>query len=159
MYLPKAFEITDPMVLRDFIAANSFATLVSTVDGSPFATHLPLLFDSDQSEHGTLLGHVAAANPHWRVFDGSTEALAIFHGPHSFISPSWYKTKPAVPTWNYATVHVYGRPRVIDDKDWLSSLLDRLIAKFDPDFGKGGELTAEFGGFKAIGSVRSLDLS
>lgn len=131
MYIPKAFAVSERAVLDEFIASNSFATLVSTVNGTPFATHLPLILERTQSAQGVLLGHVARANPHWRAFDGKQEALAIFHGPHAYISPSWYATSPAVPTWNYAVVHVYGIPRLVDDAAWLSNLVDRLVTIYE----------------------------
>ncbi|HXW83581.1 MAG TPA: FMN-binding negative transcriptional regulator [Candidatus Binataceae bacterium] len=128
MYVPKAFEMSELAALHDFIERYSFATLVSDLDGQPFATHLPLVLDRG-GRFGALLGHVARANPHWRASGG--ESLAIFLGPHSYVSPSWYATSPAVPTWNYAAVHVYGRLRVIDDVAWVSGLLDRLIAIYE----------------------------
>jgi transcriptional regulator len=131
MYIPQAFRVTDQQILHEFIASNSFATLISLVEGKPFATHLPLLFDRARSAQGTLLGHVARANPQWRAFDGQQEALAMFQGPHAYVSPSWYATSPAVPTWNYTAVHVYGVPRVIDDEQAFSDLLDRLIAVYE----------------------------
>ena len=131
MYIPKAFHVSDTLVLEDFVANNSFATLVSLVNGSLFATHLPLILDQTRSPQGVFLGHVARANPHWRAFDGQQEALAIFHGPHAYISPSWYTSSPAVPTWNYAVVHVYGVPRVVDDEVWLSNLVDRLVTIYE----------------------------
>ena len=133
MYIPKAFHVADHQVLWEFIEANSFATLISVLDGKPFATHLPLLFDRTRAAHGALLGHVARANPQWRAFDGKGEALAIFQGPHAYVSPSWYATAPAVPTWNYTAVHVYGAPRVIDDDKAFSELLDRLIAVYEAE--------------------------
>jgi transcriptional regulator len=128
MYIPKPFHVSDRQVLCEFLERHSFATLVSVVDGKPFATHLPLLLDRMPTAHGALLGHVARANPQWRTFDGQQEALAIFQGPHAYVSPSWYSTSPAVPTWNYTAVHVYGAPRIIDDEQAFSDLLDRLIA-------------------------------
>jgi len=131
MYVPKAFQVSDTLVLEDFVANNSFATLISLVNGSLFATHLPLILDQTRSSQGVILGHVARANPHWRAFDGQQEALAIFHGPHAYISPSWYTSSPAVPTWNYAVVHVYGVPRVVDDEVWLSNLVDRLVTIYE----------------------------
>ena len=146
MYAPKTFQVSDRAVLETHITSHSFATLVSTVDGHHFATHLPLLLDPTQAPRGTLLGHVARANPHWRVFDGQQEALAIFHGPHAYISPSWYATSPAVPTWNYAVVHVYGVPRIIDDPAWLSDLVDQLTALYEggqPHPWSGNELPAD----------------
>lgn len=131
MYIPEAFAVSDRAVLEEFMASNSFATLVSTVNGTFFATHLPLILERTQSAQGVLFGHVTRANPHWRAFDGKQEALAIFQGPHAYISPSWYITSPAVPTWNYAVVHVYGHPRRVDDAAWLSNLVDRLVAIYE----------------------------
>jgi transcriptional regulator len=128
MYIPKPFTIVDGALLDEFIRRNNFATLISTIDGAPFATHLPLLLDRLDGGRGVLLGHMARANPHWRAFDGRQQALAIFHGPHAYVSPSWYGTSPAVPTWNYTVVHVYGAPRLIDDDAQLSDLVDRLVA-------------------------------
>ena len=146
MYIPKAFHVGDRQILHEFINRNSFATLVSTVDGKAFATHLPLLFERARSAHGTLLGHVARANPHWHAFDGRQEALAIFQGPHAYVSPSWYATSPAVPTWNYTAVHVYGVPQVIDDDRAFSDLLDRLIAFYEAGMPRPwpGVLPADF---------------
>ena len=131
MYIPKAFHVDDEQIIHEFIESNSFATLVSTVDSAPFATHLPLLFDRRRPPHGLLLGHLARANPQWRAFDGRQEALAIFHGPHAYVSPSWYTTTPAVPTWNYTAVHVYGVPRLIDSAEAFSDILDRLIGFYE----------------------------
>jgi len=146
MYLPKAFQVFDLRLLGDFIESHSFATLVSVVDGLPFATHLPLLFDRTQSPQGALLGHIARANPQWRAFDGLQQALAIFQGPHAYVSPSWYARSPAVPTWNYTAVHVYGAPRIIEDAQAFSDLLDRLIAFYEAGMPKPwpGSLPADF---------------
>lgn len=146
MYIPDAFQVTDDAVLDEFIRTHSFATLISAMDGTPFATHLPMLLDRTQSSPGVLLGHVARANPHWRMFDGQREALAIFHGPHAYISPSWYATAPAVPTWNYAVVHVYGIPRLIEQEAELSALVDRLVSTYEAGIEKPwpGELPADF---------------
>jgi transcriptional regulator len=146
MYIPKAFHLGDQQILHEFIDSSSFATLVSTVDGKPFATHLPLLLERARSAHGTLLGHVARANPQWHAFDGKQEALAIFQGPHAYVSPSWYATSPAVPTWNYTAVHAYGVPQVIDDERAFSDLLDRLIAFYEAGMPRPwpGVLPADF---------------
>jgi transcriptional regulator len=146
MYIPKAFHVSDRSVLDAFITHNSFAMLVSTVDGTLFATHLPLLLEHGHPSQGVLLGHVARANPHWRGFDGQQEALAIFHGLHAYISPSWYTTSPAVPTWNYAVVHVYGVPHVVEDEVWLAHLVDRLVALYEAGMPAPwpGVLPAEF---------------
>jgi transcriptional regulator len=146
MYIPQAFRVTDRQLIDEFIESHSFATLVSTVEGKPFATHLPLLLDRTRSAHGALLGHVARANPQWHAFDGRQEALAIFQGPHAYVSPSWYASSPAVPTWNYTAVHVYGVPQVIDDEQAFSGLLDRLIAFYEAGMPKpwSGQLPTDF---------------
>jgi transcriptional regulator len=127
MYVPTAFKVEDRSVLYDFMERYSFATLITTVDGTPFASHLPLLLDRERE---VILGHLARANPHWQSFDGTLEGLVIFSGPHAFVSPSWYVERPAVPTWNYAAVHVYGAPRLLD-ADGLSGLLARLVSYFE----------------------------
>ncbi len=127
MYIPSAFAVEDQTILYKLIERHSFATLVSVVDGAPFATHLPILLDPEKK---LLLGHVARANPHWRSFDGAREALAIFHGPHAYISPSWHADTPAVPTWNYAAVHVYGAPRLLAAEP-LEGLVARLVSKYE----------------------------
>ncbi len=131
MHVPPAFAENDPALLHGLMDAHPFATLVSVVEGLPFATHLPLLLDPAASPRGTLSGHVARANPHWRTFDGAAPALAIFHGPHAYVSPSWYVTFPAVPTWNYAVVHAIGRPRLVEDPAALSALVDRTVETFE----------------------------
>lgn len=126
MFLPEAFEVRDDSTLREFLDDYGFATLVSYENGRPFATHVPLLFEA-----GSLQGHVSRANPHWRLFDGRRTSLAIFQGPHAYVSPSWYATLPAVPTWNYAAVHVYGVPRVIDDPRRVDEILDRTVGFYE----------------------------
>ena len=74
---------------------------------------------------------MARANNQWRTFDGSAEALAIFHGPHAYVSPTWYATSPAVPTWNYAAVHVYGKPAASADRDFTKAALVDLVTKYE----------------------------
>jgi transcriptional regulator len=127
MYLPHHFAEDDTAALRQLMGRHDFALLVTTQDGAPFATHLPLLVEPDTGPHGTILGHMSRANPQWRGFAEGVEALAIFHGPHAYISPSWYADEPAVPTWNYAAVHAYGTPTVIDDHNAALAILERLV--------------------------------
>lgn len=127
MYIPPHFRVDDRDALFDFIEGHGFATLVSTdATGVPFATHLPLLLDRAA---GVLLGHVAKGNPHWELFAGR-ESLAIFHGPHAYVSPTWYATHPSVPTWNYAVVHVYGTPRLLTPER-TGEVVDRLTRKYE----------------------------
>jgi transcriptional regulator len=127
MYIPPSFRVDERGVLFDFIDRHSFATVISTVEGLPFASHLPLLLDR---ERGVLQGHMARANPQWQTFDGSAQILAIFHGPHAYISPSWYASSPAVPTWNYAVVHVTGTPHLLD-ADALADVVARTVRKYE----------------------------
>jgi transcriptional regulator len=113
--------------LYTFIEENSFATLISQHDGLPVATHLPLTLNQEQ---GILYGHFARPNSQWKDIKAG-EVLVIFHGPHSYISPSWYETKEAVPTWNYVTVHVYGKVELIEDSGELLKSLDDLVRKYE----------------------------
>jgi len=113
MYIPSAFRVEDASKLTAFIQSHSFATLVSHDGSAPFASHLPVLFHPNA---------------------GGGEVLAIFHGPHSYISPSWYQTEIAVPTWNYATVHAYGVPTVIGEHERVVSLLRETVSAYESSF-------------------------
>jgi len=131
MYVPPAFRESDLPTLQAFMEAYSFATFVSGGE-TPFVTHLPLLVDRSRGENGTLVGHVARANPQASLFDGARRATAIFHGPHAYVSPAWYDAgKPSVPTWNYSVVHASGVPRVTDDSAVTKELLARMVAKYE----------------------------
>lgn len=127
MYQPKSFVIEDADLIGQIIAENSFATLVSSGEDGLQASHLP--FEFDATTH-TLCSHMARANPQWKSFDGR-EAMAVFSGPHGYISPSWYETNLAVPTWNYVVVHAYGTPQPIEDDARVEALLTRLIDKHE----------------------------
>jgi transcriptional regulator len=129
LYVPRAFAVDDVHALRAFIRAHPFATLVSPDAGDPAITHLPLLLEPGDP-YGTLTGHVARANPHWERLDGA-EALAIFHGPHAYVSPSWYATHPSVPTWNFAVVHARGRARLIEGEAELDALMHGMVDHFE----------------------------
>lgn len=126
MYVPKHFSVEDRDSLDRVIRDNPFGLLVGAAGGAPFATHLPFLLDGDR-----LLAHVARGNPHWKAIDGKAEMLAVFSGPHAYVSPRWYAPGPAVPTWNYVAVHVYGAPRIIEDAASVGALLDRLVAEYE----------------------------
>ena len=136
MYIPAAFREDRIDVLHEAMREYSFATLVSTGQDGLIATHLPLLLDASRGTYGTLIGHVARENPHWRAFEGSQETLAMFQGPHAYITPSWYEAELAVPTWDYATVHAYGVPRIIEDHDELLAHLRSLIATHEAQFAR-----------------------
>src|SRR4051812_27675991 len=130
MYLPAAFAEYDLTRLHDFIEQNSFGLLVSQVDGLPFATHLPFLLDRTAGRHGTLVGHLARANTQWREAAGET-ALAVFSGPHAYVSPTWYEAENVVPTWNYSAVHAYGRVEVVEDKGALLEIVREMVRVYE----------------------------
>lgn len=135
MYIPKHFSENDLAVLQTLMRDYSFATLVSTREDSvPIATHLPFLYEADPAPYGILKAHMALGNPQWRTFQPDREALVIFQGPHAYISPSWYDVELSVPTWNYATVHAYGRPRIITDQAELYTHLKALIETHEAQF-------------------------
>jgi transcriptional regulator len=136
MYVPASFREERLDILHDVVRRNSFATLV-TDDGEqgPFATHLPMLLDATRGPFGTLRAHVAKANPHWRLFASGKSSLAVFQGPHAYISPSWYvSTAGMVPTWNYVAVHAYGIARVIENDDELRRLLIETVDAYETGF-------------------------
>ncbi len=129
MYVPEAFAERDPAVLRSVIDAASIASLVSVVDGSLFATTVPLLYD-DVAGTPRLIGHLARKNPQARPLSEPVEALAIFAGADGYVSPSMYPSKAehgkVVPTWNYESVHVWGPLILHDDPMWTLELVSRL---------------------------------
>ena len=131
MYVPQHFA-GDAAAIDEIVASHDFALLVTTGAQGPEATHLPLLLDRSRGPQGTLLGHLARATPHAEALDGR-EALAIFSGPHGYVSPRWYAAAPAVPTWNYVAVHVHGRARVVRDKARLVELVDTLSRRYEGD--------------------------
>lgn len=135
MYVPKHFCEDDVAVLQTLMRDYSFATLVSTQEnGVPTATPLPFVFEPEPAPYGTLSAHLALGNPQWRTFAADREVLVIFQGPHAYISPSWYEVELSVPTWNHATVHAYGRPRIIEDQAELYTHLKTLIAQHEAQF-------------------------
>jgi len=117
-------------VLHALVRARPFALLTSArVGEAPTATHLPLSLDPASGERGTLIGHMSRANPHWQHFDGRTRALAVFQGPHSYVSARWFPNARQVPTWNYVAVHATGKPRMIADPARTFALLRDLMGE------------------------------
>lgn len=137
MYVPAHFAENRLDVLHATIARTGLATLVSLGADGLIATHLPMLLDAHDGEFGTLYGHVARGNPHARAAGGEVDSLAMFLGPNAYISPTWYATKretgKAVPTWNYLTVHAYGRLETFDDPDQLRAHVERLTRHHEAD--------------------------
>lgn len=126
MYTPGSFRVDDLETLQDFMKRYSFATLCSSTAGELEATHLPLLLDRGIAPHGRLVGHMARANPQWKRAAGSS-VMAVFHGPHAYISPTWYESDDTVPTWNYAAVHAYGTLRLVEDESRLPGIVRRTV--------------------------------
>ncbi len=139
MYVPKHFSVDDRGALEAVIRDHPFGILVGTVGGAPFATHLPFMLEDNR-----LVAHFARGNPHWKAIDGKTGMLALFGGPHGYVSPRWYEAGPAVPTWNYVAVHVYGIPRTIDDPARVRGLLDRLVAAYEGEDWRLDSLDGDF---------------
>ena len=130
MYTPTSFVEKDLTKLHDLIEAHSFGLLVSHHEGEPTATHLPLLLDRDETDHGRLVGHMARANPQWKTA-ADQRVLVIFSGPHTYISPSWYGAGNVVPTWNYVAVHAYGTLRLEEDRAALHDLVRRYVDTYE----------------------------
>lgn len=130
MYIPERYQYDDQGEIERFLAENGFGILVSTVDGKPWATHLPMVFEKRTDGSSVLHAHMAKANPQWEAFAANPEVLAIFNGPHAYVSSSWYDHEN-VPTWNYVAVHVYGKVRLLDEaatRQSLSKLVDQYEA-------------------------------
>jgi len=128
MYIPKYYKVTDVNEIEEFIQMNSFATLVTTKQGTPIATHLPLIINK-KGEDYYLTGHMAYGNPQWRTFESCGDVLVMFQGPHAYISSSWYSHEN-VPTWNYQAVHIYGQAIVLE-KEELAEDLTILLEKYE----------------------------
>lgn len=127
MYIPKHFKVTDFDEIKDFIQRNSFGTIVTTKQGKPIATHLPLELHKQEDDY-YLTGHLAYANPQWKTF-GDDPVLIMYQGPHAYISSSWYKSEN-VPTWNYQAVHVYGTASLMSERE-LQEDLNSLLNKYE----------------------------
>jgi transcriptional regulator len=138
VYIPEHFRLRHDGEAAAFMRANPFAILISCTDAGPFATHLPLFLRTEsvraEEEKVVLHGHVAKANPHWRYLEQQPECLTIFHGPHSYISPTNYTARESVPTWNYAAVHVYGNARIFSSEQDVHQMLDELMQTFEPAY-------------------------
>ncbi len=130
MYVPSHFKEADLDRIKTLIRTHDFATVVSWDGTRPIASHLLVELEEDPTGILRLSGHMARGNPQWRTFRPEAEVLTIFQGPHTYISPTWY-TVQAVPTWDYLSAHVYGTPRIIDDRNELYRLLERLVKRHE----------------------------
>lgn len=132
MYVPPLFTSDDDALTCRLIAENAFAILISH-GAEPWISHLPLIMETDGDGARRLVGHVAKPNMHWKLFDGETPATAVFPGPHAYVSPNWYESANMVPTWNYAAVHVHGRPKMLEDFDPAHDAMQALVGTFESD--------------------------
>ena len=131
IYTPSHFAITERAAIARLMHDYPFATLITASSPEPLVSHVPLLLVPGCEPHGTLIGHVARANPHWREASG-VESIAIFQGPHAYVSPSWYADPSRnVPTWNYAVVHASGPLEVIEDAIETRRVLEALVHRFE----------------------------
>jgi transcriptional regulator len=130
MYIPQANKEDRLPILHKLMEDQPFTSLVTMGSSGLFASHIPMVLERNGAALGLLRGHLSRANPQWREFSPSVEALAIFSGPQHYITPNWYPEKQAngkvVPTWNYAVVHAYGHLKVIEDGEWLMAHLNTL---------------------------------
>jgi len=164
MYMPKHFVEPRTEVMHDLIRSWPLATLVTLSSSGLNANHIPLHLSEDPKPFGTLRGHVARANPMWQDLVQDVQAIAVFHGPETYITPSWYPTKKetgkVVPTWNYAVVHAYGDLRIIDDPLWLRPLLEKLVSQNEKQFSEPWALQDAPADFieKMIGAIVGIEM-
>jgi len=145
-YIPQHFRVSDEHTLREFMRTYDFATVVSSSPDGLVTSHVPVLVRPAGATLA-IAGHMARANPHWQLMDGATPALVVFHGPHGYVSPTWYETAPAVPTWNYGVVHAHGVPRANEDDAFVRGVLEELVRRYEgdrPDSWRPGGLPTDF---------------
>jgi len=160
VYIPRPFALREPAQVLRLIAEYPFATLVTPGGSEPHVSHLPLQFVADRGPQGTLLGHMARANPHWQHL-GDNPSIAVYHGPHAYVSPSWYaEPATAVPTWNYAVVHVHGAAEIMDDEREKRALLDEMIRRYEGARSKPWRLQLEGRALEAmLGAIVGFKLT
>lgn len=145
MYTPKAFVVEDLAALHAGIRRSGLATLITMTAKGMVATHLPVLLKEEDGVYGTLVGHVSRANLQWRESDAEVEALVIFAGLETYVSPSWYQEKletgKVVPTWNYAAIHAYGRVTFFEEAERLREIVTQLTDKYEASFAKPWKVT------------------
>ncbi len=148
LYIPKPQLVDDRRFLHDFMDEFAFVDLV-TVSPTLRITHIPVFLERAEGPYGTIHGHISRQNPQSATFDGRQTGVIVFHGPHGYISPTWYaKTGNVVPTWNFAVVHATGKLRPVAGKKELNDLLSKLIAKFEKYEGTGYDFAKVDEGYK-----------
>jgi transcriptional regulator len=135
MYMPGYFKTSDMTLIHGIMRQHNFATLISQSDKGPQISHVPLRFEPAHCGHGTLFGHLAKPNPHWRLWATDNRVTVIFHGPHAYISPRWYESAPDnVPTWNYCVVHARGEIEILSQESGAFDEIKALVSQHDPDW-------------------------
>jgi transcriptional regulator len=160
LYIPKPQLVDDRRFLHDFMEEFAFVDLV-TVSPTLRITHIPVFLDRTAGAYGTIHGHISRQNPQSAAFDGKQTGVIVFHGPHGYISPTWYaKTGNVVPTWNFAVVHASGKLRPVTGKTELNDLLSKLIAKFERYEGTGYDFAKVDDGYKygLMGGIIGFEL-
>lgn len=140
MYNPRSYRNESVSELHDFIRRHNFAALFTHNNGTSHSTHLPFMIDAERGPLGTLVAHMARANPHWRAFANAPPSLVVFAGPHAYISPAWYREQETVPTWNYTLVHATGNVRLVEDPKELREMVMRLVALHEGPLGNPWDL-------------------
>ena len=130
MYLPKHYDVTDRSKTLDFIKSNGFGILFSQTGPEPMASHLPFILDENGGEQGLILGHMARANRQWKYANGQ-QVLVVFHGPHAYVSPTWYQEEDTVPTWNYVAVHASGVLKAVEDRAGIEDIVGRITDYYE----------------------------
>lgn len=124
MYIPKHFKVENIEEVKSFINQYDFATIITVKDGRPAATHTPVILNEEDGEW-TITGHISKGNEQWKTFDGHEDTLLIFNGPHAYISSTWYEGEN-VPTWNYQSVHLYGKCSLLNEEELQKDLVNLL---------------------------------
>ena len=130
MYLPKYCQVTDRAQMLDFIKSNGFGILLPHTGLEPMASHLPFILDEDGVDQGLILGHMARANDQWEYANGQP-VLVVFHGPHAYISPTWYQVGDTVLTWNYVAVHASGLFKAVEDREGIEDIVGRVTDYYE----------------------------
>ncbi len=131
MYIPPLHKEDDPTILYGIMRENGFALLISNDENGPTATHLPMMLETDDDGGASLTGHMAREHRHLDILAKAPNALAVFSGPHAYVSPSWYETSLAVPTWNYVAVHAYGNVSLIEAPAEQVPMMAELVHQYE----------------------------
>ncbi|MGA2756560.1 MAG: FMN-binding negative transcriptional regulator [Solirubrobacteraceae bacterium] len=149
MFVPEHYRQRDAEALFAAMRSHAFATIIGAGDdGAPLASWIPFVIEGS-AQAPVIFGHLARANGQWRSWTAATPLLALFQGPHHYISPSWYEAGPNVPTWNYVAVQVRGRPRLLEDPLELEAMLDRLVAQLESARETPWRLADQAAGYRA----------